>query len=444
MPNPVHQSSRNYNEGYRRYLVHPAKIPFFRRIGLLTSATVSGQILLVATSPLLARLYSPVEFGLYGVFFALLLTLGTAAALRYDQAILATEDDEAALEVLALAIICSLITGLVAQVLFSYFAIFLTSVTLMPAYLWHWLPAGLTASGLYWSLTGYAVCRSRARDQAIARFMYPAAQIAIQLTFAGFNAGATGLAAGQVLGLALSCFTLWLCLPTAEKMALFKLDCRQLLAQGRRFRQFPLISTPATLLNTGGRWAPTLLLGLLYGAETAGFFYLAQRTLAAPVNFVGVVVGQTYLGEARRLRQEGKSADLLRLFSRLTLLSLAVSLVFMTILLAVGRTLFISVFGQEWSEAGLFAQLLAPLLAVRFVVSPVSATFSLVERQTLQLPWEVANLVALALGFAVGPLVGLSAAKAVLLYSLASVAAYVGRYFAVRRILTSLVAEEGL
>ena len=411
---------------------------------MLTGAMIGGQLLLVIVSPLLTRLYTPIEFGFYGVFFFLLTTFGTTAAFRYDQALLATEDDTAALEVLALAGVCATLLGLLTQVLLSFLAADLAAVTRLPVSLWYWLPVGLTMSGFYWSLTGYAVCRQRSRDQALARLTYPATQTVIQLTLAGLGAGAAGLAAGQVLGLAFACTVLWLRLPVAERDTLLKVGPRRLLAHGRRYCQFPLVSVPATLLNTGVRWAPTPLLSLLYGAEMAGLFYLAQRVLAVPMNFIGIAVGQTYLGEARRLRQEGRVEALPHLFFRITTLLIVPALTIMVLIILFGRPLFTLVFGSDWTEAGKFAQLLAPLLAVRFVVTPISATFSLFERQSLQLPWEIANLVALGLSFTMGPLLSLPIDKVVLLYSLITIVSYVGRYLAIRRLLSRLVFGERL
>lgn len=46
------------------------------------------------------------------------------------------------------------------------------------------------------------------------------------------------------------------------------------------------------------------------------------------------------------------------------------------------------IFGNSWEIAGHFASVLAPTILLQFVVSPVSPTLFLSERQGLQLAWD--------------------------------------------------------
>jgi O-antigen/teichoic acid export membrane protein len=56
------------------------------------------------------------------------------------------------------------------------------------------------------------------------------------------------------------------------------------------------------------------------------------------------------------------------------------------------------VFGPEWAEAGRFAQLMAVAYLAGFAVTPVSQTLFILERQVLQLAWDVTRLVLTAGG----------------------------------------------
>ena len=55
-----------------------------RAVALLVTGSAFGQLLVLVASPLLTRLYSPDDFGVLGVFSALLGLFGTAVCLRYE------------------------------------------------------------------------------------------------------------------------------------------------------------------------------------------------------------------------------------------------------------------------------------------------------------------------------------------------------------------------
>ena len=59
---------------------------FARSVSVLVGGTAAGQIIVMAASPILTRLYSPEDFGLLSVYAGLLGILGVIASLRYQLA----------------------------------------------------------------------------------------------------------------------------------------------------------------------------------------------------------------------------------------------------------------------------------------------------------------------------------------------------------------------
>ena len=60
---------------------------FGRGVASLTTGTVIGQLLLLAASPVVTRLYSAEDFGVFGVFVSLVSILSVVSSLRYQIAI---------------------------------------------------------------------------------------------------------------------------------------------------------------------------------------------------------------------------------------------------------------------------------------------------------------------------------------------------------------------
>ena len=58
------------------------------------AGTALSNLLIILTTPLLTRLYTPEEFGVYSVFLSLLFIGTILVSLRYETAIPLPEDDD--------------------------------------------------------------------------------------------------------------------------------------------------------------------------------------------------------------------------------------------------------------------------------------------------------------------------------------------------------------
>ena len=159
---------------------------------------------------------------------------------------------------------------------------------------------------------------------------------------------------------------------------------RDMARAAARFAKLPTLGVGAALLSNAGRFAPALLVAVLYGAQVAGWFALAQRILAAPVYVSSNAVARVYLSEApRRARAEG--TGIYKLFKTTTWRLLAFGVLALGLLIIAGPQLFGLIFGPVWTEAGRYAQFLALVTLGQLVVGPISQTLTVLERQDLQL-----------------------------------------------------------
>jgi len=174
---------------------------FVRSVTVLVGGTAFAQGVALLALPLLTRLYSPTEFGILGVFVALLGMISVSAAGRYEVALPLPERDQDAVNLLAVALLCGLLTTAATAAAVSLFAAEISSLMRMPAvvsYLWMLPPAvALTCA--------YAVFQFWAtRKMAFARVARTRAEQAIggagtQLLLGWIGSGAFGLIAGQIV-----------------------------------------------------------------------------------------------------------------------------------------------------------------------------------------------------------------------------------------------------
>ena len=90
-------------------------------ITLMTGSTLS-YVIPILVSPILTRIYTPDDFGLYAIFLAIISIIGSIVGGRYELAImLPGNDDDSASIVIICMIINTFITSLIFIVLYFFF-----------------------------------------------------------------------------------------------------------------------------------------------------------------------------------------------------------------------------------------------------------------------------------------------------------------------------------
>ena len=398
----------------------------FRRGGLARNAvlvmggTIMGQLLVIAATPLLTRIYTPADFGVLAVFTAMVSITGAIANLRYETAIaLDPKDEDAAATFMGALVVCALFTLAIAFLLVLFGRRFaeLANVPELVPLLWL-VPVGTAAMGLY-NATNLWVVRRRAYGKvSVSKMVQSLFQIVWQVGAGLLAAGPAGLVAGQALGqgAGVAAFVGGFGREDRAHMRRVRLpDIRRALAKHKRF---PLLLTPSLLLNTSAKMLPAVFLAALYGPVVAGQFGLAQRVVLAPVRLLGFGVAQVYLGEAPKLLHSDRQR-MLKLFTSTSLHLTWMGVLGMAVVALPAPFLFQHVFGQAFREAGVQLQILAVMYLAQFVIVPVGQTLAMFGRQDLNLYWDMGNMTITLAAFGLGWLTELGPDTTLLIYSIA-------------------------
>src|SRR4051794_33490098 len=393
-------------------------------MAMLSGGTVLGQLTLVASSPILTRLYGPESFGGFAVFMSLAAILAMVAALRYEFAVPVARDEREAVELVgvgnAASVVMALATALGVWLGGDWLARITSVPDLMPL-LWL-LPATVLFNGLALPLNYWSIRRGTFRVNTTNKLVQAVGQAGGQLALGFAGIGPPGLILGYCLGPLIQFQHFLRALPTAERRALFSVSWRRLWPLAREHWQYAIYSTPASLLTSATQLLPAVLLATLYGPAVAGWFGLGQRVMGLPVRLLAQAASQVFLGEAPKL---GDDAAVRRLFVRSTAGFTLLGLVGMAPVMVLGPWLFALVFGEAWREAGVMAALLVPQHLSRFVVMPVSQTLNIYGRQDLHLTASATNGVGLVLAFGLAYFVRLEPMTVILLYSVSTTLSYV-------------------
>jgi O-antigen/teichoic acid export membrane protein len=363
---------------------------YWRSVTVVLTGTVAAQAIPLLGSLLLARLYTPADFGLFATWLGLTSFAAVVLTGRYEVA-LAIEADGISRRV---AMIATLATVGLACLPLTVVGIIHWAIGLgagVPAWTW-WLGvpvAALIAASQTWQ--SWAAAEGQFRELSVLRVVQAAAITGLQVGVASWEASALSLAAAQLVGLAVAItvaarrLPLWHAdLPRGTALQEAMRDFR------RRRRRFPMLSLPADGLNTAAAQLPLLVVTSRFGAEVAGLLAMTMRTLGAPVALLGSAVLDVFRRRsAASFRAQGECrADYLQTLKVLSLGALAVSIP----LGLLAEPLFALAFGERWRAAGTLALWLLPMFALRFVASPLSYMAYVAGKQHMDLVWQIALL----------------------------------------------------
>ncbi|MCR9190146.1 MAG: oligosaccharide flippase family protein [Alteromonadaceae bacterium] len=372
---------------------------FARGVSVLASGTAAGQAIVIASSPILTRLYSPEDFGLLAVFGGLLGIIGVIASLRYQLAIPLPEADREGGSVLALSLLVLLgFTGLISLALFFFGSelVYVLDVPALAPFLWA-LPVGLFLLGVY-QIGQYWAIRKR-EFGAIAKTSFNQSLSMVIVQVSGFAFGPIMLIFGRLVGQSVAVISLIRWALWADRDQFRDKSRTEIVEVAGRYRNFPLISTWTGLASSAGSNIPPLLIATLLGAGSAGLFALAFRVLSQPMAVIGQAVSDAFYQRAVIAKREDSLAEAVHdVFATLTMLSMPLALMGFI----VAPDIFIVVFGSDWEVAGEIARWMTPWLFFQFVVSPCTGIFPVIDRHDIAFRFQISLLVASILGVVIG------------------------------------------
>jgi O-antigen/teichoic acid export membrane protein len=374
---------------------------------VVTLVSGSGGALAIAylARPILTRVYTPDEYGLLGFFVAVVALLVTISAGRYDDALMQPESDRDARSLLAL---CGIVMAGVfgASFLFLIFRTRIADFFGKPEaapYL-ALVPIALLAGATIRISETWLTRKKRFRQIASARLAQSGTMVPAQLIAGVRGAGPAGLVGGMVFGQVAAATVLVLgATRFLRALRTFRVPLPEIKTLADRYRDFPLFGAPSALLNVASVQLPAILLFYYFDASVVGLYAQGYGLLAVPIGVVGSSVAQVYFVSAAEARRQNRLQRLTTsVYSRLVLLGLFP----VAALILAGPDILEFVLGQSWREAGTYVQFLGAWLFFVFLSSPLSRLFDVLEKQRLNLAFNVVLFVTRAASLIVGGILG--------------------------------------
>jgi len=369
---------------------NPIGKDFKANILRLISGTLLSQFVVMLSLPIVTRLFSPEAFGEAAIYLAIITIVAAVACGKYEMAIPLPKSDRVAANIVLLCIILLSIVCLFVFLVTGVISFFSQNGFLVKdSYIWL-IPVGVFISGIYmiavnWNIRKKSYGRISA-SKVIAAFSAAFSQIGS--AYIGFS-NSLFLVLGQLFGSLAGAFTNTVNNPRCYYSFWKGISKHRVLGVLRRYKKFPIYNSFSNLLGVGSWRLPILLFGIFYSPYYVGLYALGFRVFQLPVNLISKAVSQVFFQKIaeQKKRHNGKLVEsITRGISGLALAP------FMLLLIS-GSELFKFVFGENWAEAGIYAQILVPWAYVWFLTAVFTPIFAVYERQELHLRLNFINFI---------------------------------------------------
>jgi len=333
------------------------------------SGTAAAQALGYALAPIISRLYSPSDFGVFGLFNAVLTVIAAGVTLDYTQAIMLPKQKKDAINLFILSCLSTAIISSCCLAVCLFAPTFLQGLMKAPnAWMLVLLIVGILVSGLNQACQAWCVRVKAFKHTSASQVVRSLSSNGTQVGLGYLKGGPLALIFATVLGDVLASLNLARVLLRDLLASRHRIRWNRIKRLAKDYRDFPMYSASQNVINALSRGLPVILLTHFYGIAVAGAYVFGVRILSVPMRFVLMALRQVLFQKASETHNSG--GRLLPLYVKTTSGLFAMAIVPSAILIAWSPQLFSWVFGSQWLTAGEYARVLVLWLLVGFCNLP--------------------------------------------------------------------------
>jgi len=342
--------------------------PFIQNTLKLVLGSGIAQVITFLVSPVLTRLYTPEDLGLFTFFISIVGLLALIATLRYEIAIIFPKEDSDAVNIASLSVIIAFGISFLLLILVLLYHFFLTGLIPLNPVLSRWLyllPVLVFFLGLGNIFSNWMIRKKKYRFLSAGKIINSLGNNLTALFLGLIGIGAWGLLIGNFTGTFLFILFLGFCISRSGQFRRDEFDRSSVVNFARKYKDLPTSNTLQSILETLQNYGIIYLAKIFFSSTVVGFYALSLRILQAPLWLIGSSISQVYMKDAAE--RYNKNENLEELLIKTIKLSGLVALPVLIVLLAAGPWLFAFIFGSAWREAGVYAQILAPWMFFDFI-----------------------------------------------------------------------------
>ncbi|QXP68610.1 lipopolysaccharide biosynthesis protein [Polaribacter sp. AHE13PA] len=353
---------------------------------LITGSTLS-QVVIYASILILTRLFSTELFGIYTLFSSVTLILKPLATLQYEFAIVLPKKDKDAINLVGFSFIILTIYCFLLLVIIFFFNENITTffnITKL-VNLIYLLPLSVFLFGSV-SIFDFWNNRTNMFKNISKGLITKSAVMSTSQLATGFSSfNSLGLIPGMLLGQFMQLLFLIKASTKLMQKLTKELSLKRMFFLAKKYKDIPVFNTIINLTNNLSNELPVLLITKYFGLANSGIYGLAVKFTRAPIGIFQQSINQVFFNKASKTyNEQGNLHDLvIKTVKHLLFIS---SFLFIP-LFAISFFLDI-IFGENWSDVGLFSRIIIPWLFFAFLSNPISPLILILNKQKTMVVYD--------------------------------------------------------
>ncbi|MBS1491599.1 MAG: oligosaccharide flippase family protein [Bacteroidetes bacterium] len=357
---------------------------FIRNVFITSSWNVAILAVQVTLSPIITRLYSPEQYGVFSVFSSIVVMVSLLGSLRYNEAIVLAKTPGERNNLASLSIIltgtiaCFSLGGIIG---YNQISSFFDNNGLR--YFVYLIPLGVLLTGLLEVLICINAWKRKFFTNGMAGFMMNLIARIFTIGYGQLSPQPIVLIGGDLLGKIAGCLTIIYSLPKfiSKGLAHAKtITYHTLKAVAYQYRHFPYFVFPSSAIQTFSNQLPIYFFQTKYSSAVVGAFALATSLLEIINKLIPYSIAGVFFSQAAYLKNESKQYLSLVTFKLFTALTVAAGIIFF-LCAGLSRYVFPFVFGNSWQLAGIFSAILSVSYATNFINTSIVEVYKVIDKQ---------------------------------------------------------------
>jgi len=371
------------------------KDSIYKNLSILISGTVLAQVVPIALQPILKRVFTPEDFGVFDIYLKILGILFVVFALKYDMGVILPKNKIKAQIILLISVLSALFFTIITFLVIVLFKdSIINYLDINPRYssTLYLLPFSTLFYSLYNSINYFLIREKKFLASSLSKVSRRGVEGAVQIGMGvGFGPAlkSSGLFVGDLLGNIAYFITAYF--QSFKGISIDKrfFNFRLMKHIAKEYIDLPKYNLLPELLNSFFTASLTFIVLSKFSIEDVGYLEATQRLLAVPAAFVSVSLGQVVL--QRVSENVSKKAKIIPDLKLLVLMMTAIAVAFTVFIAFLGPISFKIFLGDAFEKSGVYAQYLILFFSVSFLFSPLGQVLIALKEFRANAIWQVSK-----------------------------------------------------
>ena len=375
---------------YKNFISRINNSDFAKNTLVVVSGTAIAQIFPILFIPVLARIYSPSEFGLLAVIASLVPIISVISSGAYEGGILISKSKQASANLAVYILIRSLIVLLIFLSIIIIFNSEILKIFNEPLLKnWLYLVPVISLGVIFFNISNEWFVKYKYFSKlSLNKAFYTISNVLSKL-FIGLSSllNSGGLILGDLVGKFF--------ISSYASYVLFNLEGKYFKAvtgsglrnAPKEIPDFPKYMMPDQIISNLGGSIHVFFISAYFGSTELGFVAIVSSILYVPITVFSAAIKDVF--RQRAIEDFQQSGSCRNLYLKL-LLPVSLMAVFgFSILYLIIPTFFNIFLGEQWTTAGAYAQIMTPLFCLSFISMALKDVFVVVKKMHIALYWQI-------------------------------------------------------